>query len=209
MYVNILYLAKPKIFCQHFFNLSYYAQSICRWRSHYCNRVHKISKWKAERPPIKWGPISNVQWSTCNADYQYIRARWKNQKIKYVAIFLKLDLLNLVLAFSRMYNLFIFVFHVHLEKLSKDGFTRYLMSDENAPVFLDRLDVYMNMDQPLPHYYINSSHNTYLTGRQFYGKSSVEMYRQVLLAGCRQVHISQISCWFKFDLLLFWIFEFF
>lgn len=74
---------------------------------------------------------------------------------------------------------------MHLEKLSKDGFTRYLMSDENAPVFLDRLDVYMNMDQPLPHYYINSSHNTYLTGRQFYGKSSVEMYRQVLLAGCR------------------------
>lgn len=75
------------------------------------------------------------------------------------------------------------------EKLSKDGFTRYLMSDENAPVFLDRLDVYMNMDQPLAHYYINSSHNTYLTGRQFYGKSSVEMYRQVLLAGCRSVSL--------------------
>jgi len=59
------------------------------------------------------------------------------------------------------------------------------MSDENAPVFLDRLDIYMDMDQPLSHYYINSSHNTYLTGRQFGGKSSVEMYRQVLLAGCR------------------------
>lgn len=52
----------------------------------------------------------------------------------------------------------------HLEKLSKDGFVRYLMSDENAPVFLDRLDQYMDMDQPLSHYYINSSHNTYLSG---------------------------------------------
>lgn len=66
------------------------------------------------------------------------------------------------------------------------------MSDENAPVFLDRLDIYMEMDQPLCAYYINSSHNTYLIGRQFGGKSSVEMYRQVLLAGCRCV---ELDCW--------------
>ncbi|XP_067011933.2 1-phosphatidylinositol 4,5-bisphosphate phosphodiesterase [Anabrus simplex] len=78
------------------------------------------------------------------------------------------------------------------KKLSKDGLIRYLMSDENAPVFLDRLDIYMDMDQPLSHYYINSSHNTYLSGRQFGGKSSVEMYRQVLLAGCRCV---ELDCW--------------
>lgn len=73
-----------------------------------------------------------------------------------------------------------------------DGFKRYLMSDENAPVFLDRLDFYMEMDQPLAHYYINSSHNTYLSGRQIGGKSSVEMYRQTLLAGCRCV---ELDCW--------------
>ncbi|ALC48869.1 norpA [Drosophila busckii] len=76
--------------------------------------------------------------------------------------------------------------------LSLDGFKRYLMSDENAPVFLDRLDFYMEMDQPLAHYYINSSHNTYLSGRQIGGKSSVEMYRQTLLAGCRCV---ELDCW--------------
>jgi len=79
------------------------------------------------------------------------------------------------------------------KKLSKDGLIRYLMSDENAPVFLDRLDIYMDMDQPLSHYYINSSHNTYLIGRQFGGKSSVEMYRQVLLTGCRLVCIHAFS----------------
>lgn len=80
-----------------------------------------------------------------------------------------------------------------LEWLSVDGFCRYLMSDENAPVFLDRLDIYMDMDQPLPHYFINSSHNTYLTGRQFGGRSSVEMYRQVLLAGCRYKSLIHIE----------------
>ncbi|XP_013772515.1 1-phosphatidylinositol 4,5-bisphosphate phosphodiesterase-like [Limulus polyphemus] len=76
--------------------------------------------------------------------------------------------------------------------LTYDGLIRYFMSDENAPVFLDRLEMYMDMDQPLSHYYINSSHNTYLTGRQFGGRSSVEMYRQVLLAGCRCV---ELDCW--------------
>ncbi|XP_016283310.1 1-phosphatidylinositol 4,5-bisphosphate phosphodiesterase beta-4 isoform X1 [Monodelphis domestica] len=76
--------------------------------------------------------------------------------------------------------------------ISSDGFCRYLMSDENAPVFLDRLELYQEMDHPLAHYFISSSHNTYLTGRQFGGKSSVEMYRQILLAGCRCV---ELDCW--------------
>ncbi|XP_073195757.1 1-phosphatidylinositol 4,5-bisphosphate phosphodiesterase beta-4 isoform X6 [Lepidochelys kempii] len=76
--------------------------------------------------------------------------------------------------------------------ISSDGFCRYLMSDENAPVFLDRLELYQEMDHSLAHYFISSSHNTYLTGRQFGGKSSVEMYRQVLLAGCRCV---ELDCW--------------
>ena len=81
---------------------------------------------------------------------------------------------------------------IQKKAIGKEGFTRYLMSDENSPVFLDRLDIYQDMDQPLSHYYINSSHNTYLSGRQFGGKSSVEMYRQVLLAGCRCV---ELDCW--------------
>ncbi|XP_051500238.1 1-phosphatidylinositol 4,5-bisphosphate phosphodiesterase beta-4-like isoform X3 [Myxocyprinus asiaticus] len=77
-------------------------------------------------------------------------------------------------------------------QMSCDGFCRYLMSDENAPVFLDRLDLCQEMDHPLAHYLISSSHNTYLTGRQFGGKSSVEMYRQVLLSGCRCI---ELDCW--------------
>ncbi|XP_075252412.1 uncharacterized protein LOC142344540 isoform X2 [Convolutriloba macropyga] len=78
------------------------------------------------------------------------------------------------------------------DELSSDGLMCYLMSDENAPIHHDKLEVYQDMDQPLSHYYINSSHNTYLTGRQFGGRSSVEMYRQVLLGGCRCV---ELDCW--------------
>ncbi|TKR88474.1 hypothetical protein L596_012710 [Steinernema carpocapsae] len=77
-------------------------------------------------------------------------------------------------------------------KMSGDAFLRFLMSDENAPVFLDRIDLFQDMEQPLGHYYINSSHNTYLTGRQYGGKSSTEIYRQVLLSGCRCI---ELDCW--------------
>ncbi|XP_015930069.1 1-phosphatidylinositol 4,5-bisphosphate phosphodiesterase classes I and II isoform X2 [Parasteatoda tepidariorum] len=76
--------------------------------------------------------------------------------------------------------------------LSETGFLRYLMGDDNPIVSLEKLDQNHNMDQPLSHYFINSSHNTYLSGHQLTGKSSVEMYRQTLLTGCRCV---ELDCW--------------
>ncbi|XP_015115632.1 1-phosphatidylinositol 4,5-bisphosphate phosphodiesterase classes I and II [Diachasma alloeum] len=73
--------------------------------------------------------------------------------------------------------------------LSSDGFLRYLMSEDNPIVAMSKYDLSDDMDQPLAHYFINSSHNTYLTGHQLTGKSSVEIYRQCLLAGCRCVEL--------------------
>lgn len=71
---------------------------------------------------------------------------------------------------------------------------RYLMSDDNPVMAPSKLDLCDDMDQPLSHYFINSSHNTYLTGHQLTGKSSVEIYRQSLLAGCRCVSSKNSFC---------------
>lgn len=51
-------------------------------------------------------------------------------------------------------------------QLSFDGFLRYLMSEDNPIVAVSKFELSDDMDQPLPHYFINSSHNTYLTGIQ-------------------------------------------
>lgn len=48
--------------------------------------------------------------------------------------------------------------------MSVDGFMRYLSGEENGVVSPEKLDLNEDMSQPLSHYFINSSHNTYLTG---------------------------------------------
>ena len=73
-------------------------------------------------------------------------------------------------------------------QLSYSGFFRFLLS-ESDPIEFKLLTMSQDLDQPLTHYYISTSHNTYLTGRQINSKSSVEMYRQVLLSGCRSVEL--------------------
>ena len=46
-----------------------------------------------------------------------------------------------------------------------------------------------DMTHPLSHYFVDSSHNTYVTGHQLVGGASVDAYRHVLLAGCRSVEL--------------------
>uniref|UniRef100_A0A8C4WRH7 1-phosphatidylinositol 4,5-bisphosphate phosphodiesterase n=1 Tax=Gopherus evgoodei TaxID=1825980 RepID=A0A8C4WRH7_9SAUR len=78
------------------------------------------------------------------------------------------------------------------DQMSMEGFGRYLAGEENSIVPPEKLDLSDDMSQPLSSYFINSSHNTYLTAGQLTGNSSVEMYRQVLLSGCRCI---ELDCW--------------
>ncbi|XP_026197477.1 1-phosphatidylinositol 4,5-bisphosphate phosphodiesterase beta-1 isoform X1 [Anabas testudineus] len=77
-------------------------------------------------------------------------------------------------------------------QISVEGFARYLSGEENSIMPPEKLDQSEDMTFPLSHYFINSSHNTYLTAGQLAGNSSVEMYKQVLLSGCRCI---ELDCW--------------
>uniref|UniRef100_A0A8C5E1A7 Phosphoinositide phospholipase C n=1 Tax=Gouania willdenowi TaxID=441366 RepID=A0A8C5E1A7_GOUWI len=73
--------------------------------------------------------------------------------------------------------------------LSLDGFTSYLTSAECHLFDRDHDKVCQDMSQPLSHYYINSSHNTYLIEDQFRGLSDISGYIRALKMGCRCVEV--------------------
>lgn len=60
--------------------------------------------------------------------------------------------------------------------MTLDGFIMYLLSPEGAALNTAHTCVFQDMSQPLAHYFISSSHNTYLTDSQIGGPSSTEAY---------------------------------
>ncbi|KAH8035359.1 hypothetical protein HPB51_004600 [Rhipicephalus microplus] len=65
------------------------------------------------------------------------------------------------------------------------GFREMLLSEEHDIFDAKHRQVCQDMNQPLNHYYIASSHNTYLVQGQLVGSSSVEGYIRALKKGCR------------------------
>ncbi|KAL9589651.1 MAG: hypothetical protein Q9203_001550 [Teloschistes exilis] len=79
-------------------------------------------------------------------------------------------------------------------QLSLSGLSSFLCSTYNS-IYKNILPVTANepsFGRPLNEYFISSSHNTYLLGRQVAGSSSTEAYVKVLQQGCRCV---EIDCW--------------
>uniref|UniRef100_A0AAR2K2J3 Phosphoinositide phospholipase C n=1 Tax=Pygocentrus nattereri TaxID=42514 RepID=A0AAR2K2J3_PYGNA len=75
------------------------------------------------------------------------------------------------------------------QAMTIDGFLMYLLSSEGSVFKPAMQQLYQDMSQPLCHYFISSSHNTYLMGDQFRGSSSVEAYIRALKRGCRCVEV--------------------
>jgi phosphatidylinositol phospholipase C delta len=75
-------------------------------------------------------------------------------------------------------------------RMSDAALASYLISTFNVPLISAPSEY--SLDRPLHEYFISSSHNTYLLGRQVAGQSSVEAYISALNRGCRCV---EVDCW--------------
>ncbi|KAK2183599.1 hypothetical protein NP493_305g01000 [Ridgeia piscesae] len=76
--------------------------------------------------------------------------------------------------------------------LSDIGFTNYMLDEKQNIFRRDLRHVYQDMTRPLSHYFIATSHNTYLTKDQLRSKSSVDAYINVFKRGGKCV---ELDCW--------------
>ncbi|KAH3913639.1 phosphoinositide phospholipase [Parastagonospora nodorum] len=72
------------------------------------------------------------------------------------------------------------------------AFQTFLTSSNNSVLKPKPSTGKLQLNRPLNEYFISSSHNTYLLGRQVAGESSTEAYISALQKGCRCI---EIDCW--------------
>ncbi|KAL9561473.1 hypothetical protein ACKAV7_014320 [Fusarium commune] len=79
---------------------------------------------------------------------------------------------------------------VPIPDISIDELVSHLFSKENSAI--RREPLHHNLNRPINEYFISSSHNTYLRGRQVAARSKLKGYIATLSQGCRSV---EVDCW--------------
>lgn len=77
-----------------------------------------------------------------------------------------------------------------VSRMNESALSSFLVSTYNNT--MRHQPAQFTLDRPMNEYFISSSHNTYLLGRQVAGQSSIEAYISALQRGCRCV---EVDCW--------------
>jgi hypothetical protein len=79
-----------------------------------------------------------------------------------------------------------------IKDISFSEFSCYMFSELNNVFDPDKQVVYQDLEYRMVDYWVNTSHNTYLTGHQLYGKTTLEGIERAIEQGCRCI---ELDCW--------------
>ena len=113
-----------------------------------------------------------------------INKKIQNSFLRHRQSFRDMEIKSIFEKVEKKYNTKKIVLEMNLRE-----FNNILNTDALTVFKLDKFVADLDMDRPLTDYFINSTHNTYLTGHQLKGDSSVKMYSLSLLEGYRLVEL--------------------
>ena len=113
-----------------------------------------------------------------------INKKIQNSFLRHRQSFRDMEIKSIFEKVEKKYNTKKIVLEMNLRE-----FNNMLNTDALTVFKLDKFVADLDMDRPLTDYFLNSTHNTYLTGHQLKGDSSVKMYSLSLLEGYRLVEL--------------------